>query len=212
MTEQTTQTILDEAASTVDQIPLGSQLVDWTGLDATSRPRRSPSYPDDVLPTTSVVQGMYQQAAQVITTDGENALRVYVVNQSGGGSTVPTAPYKASTGTGWYLTDGTDQTGAGNASTGYVGAFSFAATVIANLQVHTAAVADLFLSDPNTGKLAALGSIACGALNQGFSQIVTFPIAMDLHAMGLTSALLDTYLTVNGGDMVGYFRINFITP
>lgn len=71
--------------STIDQIPLGAQVFPYDDLVADGRPTRGPAYPDDVLPTTALVTGIYNKTAQAVSTDGENALRVYVVNESGGG-------------------------------------------------------------------------------------------------------------------------------
>ena len=76
--------------STIDQIPLDSQVFPYSDLGATARPGRGPSYPDDVLPTTAIVTGMHNKAAQAVNTDGSNALWVYVVNSSGGGGGGPT--------------------------------------------------------------------------------------------------------------------------
>lgn len=38
-----------------------------------------------MLPTIGLVQGMYNDSAQIINSDGNNNLKVYVVNESGGG-------------------------------------------------------------------------------------------------------------------------------
>lgn len=76
----------------IDQIPLNAQVFPYDDLHAVQRPIRGPAYPDDVLPTTAIVVGMdttNPQQPQTVTTDGEHALRVYVVNPKSGGGAGP---------------------------------------------------------------------------------------------------------------------------
>ena len=82
--------ILD-TSGIVEQIPLGNQIVDYSGWNASAQPTRGPLYPDDVIPTFANVSGQHPGTsnAQSIQSDGNHALKVSVVNAASGGVSAP---------------------------------------------------------------------------------------------------------------------------
>jgi hypothetical protein len=84
--------------STIDQIPLGSQVFPWQDLKPNQKPSRGPAYPDDILPTTALVGGQNRdnpQQHQTAYTDGKHALLVNNIGGGGGGGGVSPVKYQA---------------------------------------------------------------------------------------------------------------------
>jgi hypothetical protein len=173
----------------IEQIPLDSQVMPWSDYGATQRPGRGPAYPDDILPTNSIINGQNQnnpQAPQTVYTDGNHNLRVSVVGAGAG--PVSSGYNRSSSAINQDAADGVHNSYTNSVPSGHLIYYvSWSAVLISLTGSNAYAAIQLDLIDSG-GANIHIDLFMAGKVGDSHARLIPFTPALDVGLSGLIGA------------------------